>query len=110
MLYKTNEVLEQMPAGDYVIRLAGTPTGYVPEDSAPNLKAEYGTLTYLDAANTAWRLEQCEGEDYTYLLTLTLKELHILPSTGGAGTAPFTLAGAALMALAVLLLGRKKVR
>ena len=114
MLYKTNEagaaLLEQMPAGDYIIQLAGTPTGYVPEDSAPNLKAEYGTLTYLDTANTAWQLEQCEGEDYTYLLTLKLKELHILPSTGGAGTVPFTLAGAALMAVAVLLPGRKKVK
>lgn len=114
MLYKTNEagaaLLEQMSAGDYIIQLAGTPTGYVPEDGAPNLKAEYGTLTYLDAANTAWQLEQCEGEEYTYLLTLTLKELHILPSTGGAGTVPFTLAGAAVMAVAVLLLGRKKVK
>lgn len=114
MLYKTNEagaaLLEQMPAGDYIIQLAGTPTGYVPEDSAPNLKAEYGTLTYLDTANTAWQLEQREGEEYTYLLTLELKELHILPSTGGAGTVPFTLAGAALMAVAVLLPGRKKVK
>ena len=114
MLYKTNEagaaLLEQMPAGDYIIQLAGTPTGYVPEDSAPNLKAEYGTLTYLDTANTAWQLEQCEGEEYTYLLTLKLKELHILPSTGGTGTVPFTLAGAALMAVAVLLPGRKKVK
>lgn len=114
MLYKTNEasaaLLEQMPAGDYIIQLAGTPTGYVPEDSAPNLKAEYGTLTYLDTANTAWQLEQCKGEEYTYLLTLKLKELHILPSTGGAGTVPFTLAGAALMAVAVLLPGRKKVK
>ncbi len=114
MLYKTNEagaaLLEQMPAGDYIIQLAGTPTGYVPEDSAPNLKAEYGTLTYLDTANTAWQLEQCEGEEYTYLLILELKELHILPSTGGAGTVPFTLAGAALMAVAVLLPGRKKVK
>ena len=114
MLYKTNEagaaLLEQMPAGEYIIQLAGTPTGYVPEDSAPNLKAEYGTLTYLDTANTAWQLEQCEGEEYTYLLTLKLKELHILPSTGGAGTVPFTLAGAALMAVAVLLPGRKKVK
>lgn len=114
MLYKTNEagaaLLEQMPAGDYIIQLAGTPTGYVPGDSAPNLKAEYGTLTYLDTANTAWQLEQCEGEEYTYLLTLKLKELHILPSTGGTGTVPFTLAGAALMAVAVLLPGRKKVK
>lgn len=114
MLYKTNKagvaLLEQMPAGDYIIQLAGAPTGYVPEDSAPNLKAEYGTLTYLDTANTAWQLEQCEGEEYTYLLTLKLKELHILPSTGGAGTVPFTLAGAALMAVAVLLPGRKKVK
>lgn len=114
MLYKTNEagaaLLEQMPAGDYIIQLAGTPTGYVPEDSAPNLKAEYGTLTYLDTANTAWQLEQCEGEEYTYLLTLELKELHVLPSTGGTGTVPFTLAGAALMAVAVLLPGRKKVK
>lgn len=114
MLYKTNEagaaLLEQMPAGDYIIQLAGTPTGYVPEDSAPNLKAEYGSLTYLDTANTAWQLEQCEGEEYTYLLTLKLKELHILPSTGGTGTVPFTLAGAALMAVAVLLPGRKKVK
>lgn len=114
MLYKTNEagaaLLEQMPAGDYIIQLAGTPTGYVPEDSAPNLKAEYGTLTYLDTANTAWQLEQCEGEEYTYLLTLELKELHILPSTGGTGTVPFTLAGAVLMAVAVLLPGRKKVK
>ena len=114
MLYKTNEagaaLLEQMPAGDYIIQLAGTPTGYVPEDSAPNLKAEYGTLTYLDTANTAWQLEQCEGEEYTYLLTLKLKELHILSSTGGTGTVPFTLAGAALMAVAVLLPGRKKVK
>lgn len=114
MLYKTNEagaaLLEQMPAGDYIIQLAGTPTGYVPEDSAPNLKAEYGTLTCLDTANTAWQLEQREGEEYTYLLTLELKELHILPSTGGTGTVPFTLAGAALMAVAVLLPGRKKVK
>ena len=114
MLYKTNEagaaLLEQMPAGDYIIQLAGTPTGYVPEDSTPNLKAEYGTLTYLDAANAAWQLEQGEDEEYTYLLTLTLKELHILPSTGGAGTVPFTLAGAAVMAVAVLLPGRKKVK
>ena len=114
MLYKPNEasaaLLEQMPAGDYIIQLAGTPTGYVPEDSAPNLKAEYGTLTYLDTANTAWQLEQCKGEEYTYLLTLELKELHILPSTGGTGTVPFTLAGAALMAVAVLLPGRKKVK
>ena len=114
MLYKTNEagaaLLEQMPAGDYIIQLAGTPTGYVPEDSAPNLKAEYGTLTYLDTANTAWQLEQCEGEEYTYLLTLKLKELHILPSTGGTGTVPFTLAGADLMAVTVLLPGRKKVK
>ena len=114
MLYKTDEagaaLLKQMPAGDYIIQLAGTPTGYVPEDSTPNLKAEYGTLTYLDTANTAWQLEQCEGEEYTYLLTLELKELHILPSTGGAGTVPFTLAGAALMAVAVLLPGRKKVK
>lgn len=114
MLYKTNEagaaLLEQMPAGDYIIQLAGTPTGYVPEDSAPNLKAEYGTLTYLDTANTAWQLEQREREEYTYLLTLELKELHILPSTGGTGTVPFTLAGAALMAVAVLLPGRKKVK
>lgn len=114
MLYKTNEagaaLLEQMPAGDYIIQLAGTPTGYVPEDSAPNLKAEYGTLTYLDTANTAWQLEQREGEEYTYLLTLELKELHILPSTGGTGTVPFTLAGAVLMAVAVLLPGRKKVK
>lgn len=114
MLYKTNEagaaLLEQVPAGDYIIQLAGTPTGYVPEDSAPNLKAEYGTLTYLDTANTAWQLEQCKGEEYTYLLTLELKELHILPSTGGTGTVPFTLAGAVLMAVAVLLPGRKKVK
>lgn len=114
-LYKTDAagaaLLEQMPAGDYIIQLAGTPTGYVPEDSTPNLKAEYGTLTYLDAANAAWRLEQGENEEYTYLLTLTLKELHILPSTGGAGTVPFTLAGAAVMAVAVLLLRpQKKVK
>lgn len=112
MLYKTNEagaaLLEQMPAGDYIIQLAGTPTGYVPEDSAPNLKAEYGTLTYLDTANTAWQLEQCEGEEYTYLLTLKLKELHILPSTGGTGTVPFTLAGVLLMGLTAVMLCRKK--
>lgn len=112
MLYKTNEagaaLLEQMPAGDYIIQLAGTPTGYVPEDSAPNLKAEYGTLTYLDTANTAWQLEQCKGEEYTYLLTLELKELHILPSTGGTGTVPFTLAGVLLMGLTAVMLCRKK--
>ena len=64
----------------------------------------------MDTANTAWQLEQCKGEEYTYLLTLELKELHILPSTGGTGTVPFTLAGAALMAVAVLLPGRKKVK
>ena len=78
------------------------------EDSAPNLKAEYGTLTYLDTANTAWQLEQCKGEEYTYLLTLELKELHILPSTGGTGTVPFTLAGVLLMGLTAVMLCRKK--
>lgn len=114
MLYKTNEagaaLLEQMPAGDYIIQLAGTPTGYVPEDSVPNLKAGirhadlFGYSEYRMAAGTA------RGGGIHLSADPGAEGAAYPAQHRGTGTVPFTLAGAALMAVAVLLPGRKKVK
>ena len=97
-------VLPKLPNGNYTVRLMNTPTGYLPQVSVPELNAQYGTVTMTP--HDAWTLEKTA--ENTYRLTLRLQALYTLPTTGGAGTAAFTAAGALLMGLAAAMLCRKK--
>lgn len=97
-------VLPKLPNGNYTVRLMNTPTGYLPPVSVPELNAQYGTVTMTP--HDAWMLEQTA--ENTYRLTLRLQALYTLPTTGGTGTAAFTVAGVLLMGLAAVMLCRKK--
>lgn len=99
-------VLPKLPNGNYTVRLMNTPTGYLPPVSDPTLQAQYGEITLTSPHNDAWMLE--ETAENTYLLTLRLQALYTLPTTGGTGTAAFTVAGVLLMGLAAAMLCRKK--
>lgn len=116
-----------LDAGTYYMKETKTPKGYAPPAGAYRMTlvrdGETGKLhqhdssftsassgTIADADNDLFRLPHFSGSDLERLdISFLNTKLPALPSTGGIGTAVFTVGGVAVMALAVvLLLCRKK--
>lgn len=111
--YRTDEdgltAAVRLSAGDHRIMMGITPAGYYPWENAVTLQAANGTLSVIGGtADGTWALTAPEEGDTTYTLTVRLEILQVLPTTGGRGTVPFTIAGAALLAAAAVMLYRKK--
>lgn len=116
-----------LDAGTYYMKETKTPKGYAPPagayrmtlvpDGATGKLHQYDSYltsassgTIADADNALIHLTRYSGINHERLVISFLNtELPALPSTGGIGTAVFTVGGVAVMALAVvLLLCRKK--
>lgn len=116
-----------LDAGTYYMKETKTPKGYAPPagayrmtlvpDGATGKLHQYDSYltsassgTIADADNALIHLTRYSGSNYERLvISFVNTELPALPSTGGIGTAVFTVGGVAVMALAiVLLLHRKK--
>lgn len=116
-----------LDAGTYYAKETKTPKGYAPPEGAyaivlapSSVSSEVGQLhlseSYMRSAtgsaadNALVLLPKFAGNNYERMVILFANTtLPALPSTGGIGTAVFTVGGVAVMALAVvLLLCRKK--
>lgn len=111
--YRTDEdgltAAVRLSAGDHRTVMGITPAGYYPWENAVTLQAIGGTLSVIGGtADGTWALTAPEEGDTTYTLTVRLEIQQVLPTTGGRGTAPFTMAGAALLAAAAMVLYRKR--
>ena len=115
-----------LDAGTYYMKETKTPKGYAPPagayrmtlvpDGATGKLHQYDSYltsassgTIADADNALIHLTRYSGSNHERLVISFLNtELPALPSTGGIGTAVFTVGGVAVMALAVVLLLRRK--
>ena len=113
-----------LDAGTYYMKETKTPKGYAPPAGAYRMTlvrdGETGKLHQYDSSftsasgtkadNDLIHLPHFSGSDHERLdISFVNTKLPALPSTGGIGTAVFTVGGVAVMALAVvLLLCRKK--
>lgn len=116
-----------LDAGTYYMKETKTPKGYAPPagayrmtlvpDGATGKLHQYDSYltsassgTIADADNALIHLTRYSGSNHERLvISFVNTKLPALPSTGGIGTAVFTVGGVAVMALAVvLLLCRKK--
>lgn len=116
-----------LDAGTYYAKETKTPKGYAPPEGAyafvlapSSVSSEIGQLDHFDsymmsatgsaADNALVLLTKFAGNNYERMvISFANTTLPALPSTGGIGTAVFTVGGVAVMALAVvLLLCRKK--
>lgn len=115
-----------LDAGTYYMKETKTPKGYAPPagayrmtlvpDGATGKLHQYDSYltsassgTIADADNALIHLTRYSGINHERLVISFLNtELPALPSTGGIGTAVFTVGGVAVMALAVVLLLRRK--
>lgn len=103
---KTNVTLPQegmelaLPEGEYRLSIDTTPTNYVTSDQPIDFRVTAEGVTLVSAENA----EASEnGTSLTVFLALDYGNIMVaLPSTGGAGTLPYLLAGALLMAAAVV--------
>lgn len=103
---KTNVTLPQegmelaLPEGEYRLSIDTTPTNYVTSDQPIDFRVTAEGVTLVSAENA----EAGEnGTSLTVFLALDYGNIMVaLPSTGGAGTLPYLLAGALLMAAAVV--------
>lgn len=115
-----------LDAGTYYMKETKTPKGYAPPagayrmtlvpDGATGKLHQYDSYltsassgTIADADNALIHLTRYSGINHERLVISFLNtELPALPSTGGIGTAVFTVGGVAVMALAIVLLLRRK--
>lgn len=115
-----------LDAGTYYMKETKTPKGYAPPagayrmtlvpDGATGKLHQYDSYltsassgTIADADNALIHLTRYSGSNHERLVISFLNtELPALPSTGGIGTAVFTVGGIAVMVLAVVLLLRRK--
>ena len=115
-----------LDAGTYYMKETKTPKGYAPPagayrmtlvpDGATGKLHQYDSYltsassgTIADADNALIHLTRYSGINHERLVISFLNtELPALPSTGGIGTAVFTVGGVAVMVLAVVLLLRRK--
>lgn len=112
-----------LDAGTYYMKETKTPKGYAPPagayrmtlvpDGATGKLHQYDS--YLTSAsgtsadNALIHMTKYSGSNYERLvISFVNTELPALPSTGGIGTAVFTVGGVAVMALAIVLLLRRK--
>lgn len=104
---KTNVTLPQtgmeltLPEGEYRLSIDATPTNYITSDQPIDFRVTAKGVTLVSAENA----EAGEnGASLTVFLALDYSgygdTMQVLPSTGGAGTLPYLLAGALLMAAA----------
>lgn len=102
---KTNVTLPQtgmeltLPEGEYRLSIDATPTNYITSDQPIDFRVTAKGITLVSAENA----EAGEnGASLTVFLALDYGNTMLaLPSTGGAGTLPYLMAGALLMAAAV---------
>lgn len=112
-----------LDAGTYYMKETKTPKGYAPPAGAYRMTlvpdGTTGKLhqydSYLTSAsdtsadNALIHLTRYSGSNHERLvISFVNTELPALPSTGGIGTAVFTVGGVAVMALAIVLLLRRK--
>ena len=98
-------MFEGLTDGEYQIVETKAPAGFVPLASTIEFTITQGTVTY--SGNSSLVLPtQVEGEPYTF--NVYNEPGVALPSTGGSGTALYTLAGIALMALAGITLVKRR--
>lgn len=115
-----------LDAGTYYMKETKTPKGYAPPagayrmtlvpDGATGKLHQYDSYltstssgTIADADNALIHLTRYSGSNHERLvISFVNTKLPALPSTGGIGTAVFTVGGVAVMALAVVLLLRRK--
>lgn len=115
-----------LDAGTYYMKETKTPKGYAPPagayrmtlvpDGATGKLHQYDSYltsassgTIADADNALIHLTRYSGINHERLVISFLNtKLPALPSTGGIGTAVFTVGGVAVMVLAVVLLLRRK--
>lgn len=115
-----------LDAGTYYMKETKTPKGYAPPagayrmtlvpDGATGKLHQYDSYltstssgTIADADNALIHLTRYSGSNHERLvISFVNTKLPALPSTGGIGTAVFNVGGVAVMALAVVLLLRRK--
>lgn len=115
-----------LDAGTYYMKETKTPKGYAPPagayrmtlvpDGATGKLHQYDSYltstssgTIADADNALIHLTRYSGSNHERLvISFVNTKLPALPSTGGIGTAVFTVGGVAVMALAIVLLLRRK--
>lgn len=112
-----------LDAGTYYMKETKTPKGYAPPAGAYRMTlvrdGETGKLHQYDSSftsasgtkadNDLIHLPHFSGSNHERLdISFVNTKLPALPSTGGIGTAVFTVGGVAVMALAVVLLLRRK--
>lgn len=93
--------------GTYTLRETKAPDGYVSLTDY-TVTVTSGGVTVKDENGEA--VDISPGKDSTYSFSVTNTPGQALPNTGGTGTLPYAVAGAAFMATAVLLhLRRRRV-
>ena len=112
-----------LDAGTYYMKETKTPKGYAPPAGAYRMTlvrdGETGKLHQYDSSftsasgtkadNDLIHLPHFSGSNHERLdISFVNTKLPALPSTGGIGTAVFTVGGVAVMALAIVLLLRRK--
>lgn len=101
---KTNVTLPQegmeltLPEGEYRLSIDTTPTNYITSDQPIDFRVTAKGVTLVSAENAE---ADENGASLTVFLALDYDDtMLVLPSTGGAGTLPYLMAGALLMAAA----------
>lgn len=99
-------VFEGLADGEYRITETEGPPGYVPLASPIKFTVEDGVVSYTGTSDLVTYTAAAGNDPYTF--AVDNKPGLKLPSTGGSGTAAYTLGGLALMILAGILLAERK--
>ena len=101
-------VFEGLSDGEYRITETKAPAGYMPLASPIKFTIEQGQVTDVIAGSETLVHYTPATDNDPATFIVDNKPGVALPSTGGSGTAPYTLAGFALMALAGIALVKRK--
>lgn len=100
--------LGELDIGTYYLKEVKAPTGYEPFSAYVTITVAAGTgnVTYIQQDNSNQVVQKTgTAYPYTYTLTITNSTGIELPSTGGPGTAAYTLTGTLLLMGSALLYG-----
>lgn len=94
--------LSDLPAGSYTITETKAPAGYYGVSGTISFTVENGAVTINGKLPSGVAFTGSGTEDNPYTFTVTNTPGVELPSTGGAGTLPYTMGGLLLMAASLL--------